>query len=513
MLGNVRLSTFQATFKVTRGNSTYGYGYFVFNAGDPHDYNMLRIWHGNSSYSYAPQAYRVDDGRAAAYVSATRYDANVPDLAAATDAMWVRVECDGSEVTVRCLDGGQVSDPPTEGQWAGENVAFRYSGASLPMAGGRIGFTCGALYVDDLTIKTDADGDADIDAADANDVVENFSVTGDYAQRKPAYDAAGNLLYDGRYHYTYDGWGRLAAVSRAYRDGEGDVAVGSQIAELRYDGLHRRVAKRIAHCGDWDANYVYVWDSNWRLLETRLDNGNTAKQYVWGGRYIDELVQVSVNTDPYDAGEQDCETFYYPVQNANFNVIGLTDADGVLVERYEYTPYGRRMVFTTAGTNDPLARSPLWDSQPVTDGIVTQPYTLCDIGHQGLPHDKEFDLIAVRNRYLQPRTGRWTQRDCEENIEGMSLYENCRSNPTGRVDPAGLASELIMLHRLVEQIGDMRERAVNAHAERMGETPRKVDDIPRDPSQRRYELNEAQRYYDKRLSALEASLGPDQATF
>ena len=70
---------------------------------------------------------------------------------------------------------------------------------------------------------------------------------------------------------------------------------------------HRRVAKRITHYGDWDANYVYLWDRDWRLLETRLDNGNTARQYVWGGRYIDELVQVAVNTDPYDANEQDCD--------------------------------------------------------------------------------------------------------------------------------------------------------------------------------------------------------------
>jgi len=37
--------------------------------------------------------------------------------------------------------------------------------------------------------------------------------------------------------------------------------------------------------------------------------------------------------------------------------------------------------------------------------------SLCEIGHQGLMHDKEFGLIHNRARYLHPVLGRCVQRD------------------------------------------------------------------------------------------------------
>ena len=53
-----------------------------------------------------------------------------------------------------------------------------------------------------------------------NLTIDTFDANGSYAERKPAYDAGGNLAYNGRYHYAYD-------------------------------GLHPRLAKRITHCGHW----------------------------------------------------------------------------------------------------------------------------------------------------------------------------------------------------------------------------------------------------------------------
>ena len=73
-------------------------------------------------------------------------------------------------------------------------------------------------------------------------------------------------------------------------------------------------------------------------------------------------------------------------------------------------------------------------------GGVAQPYGLCDIGHQGLIHDKEFALIYVRARYLHAILMRMMSWDKEGYIEGMNLYEYCRSSPIGCVDPLGLAS-------------------------------------------------------------------------
>ena len=64
---------------------------------------------------------------------------------------------------------------------------------------------------------------------------------------------------------------------------------------------------------------------------------------------------------------------------------------------------------------------------------------LCDIGHQGLLLDKEFGLYYNRARYLNPRLGRFMQRDPAGYVDGMSLYEYVHSTPILALDPIGLA--------------------------------------------------------------------------
>ncbi|MCG3179188.1 MAG: hypothetical protein BIFFINMI_01521 [Phycisphaerae bacterium] len=61
----------------------------------------------------------------------------------------------------------------------------------------------------------------------------------------PTHDASGNLTCDGLYKFTWDAWNRLVKVTRAYRDGNGDLQSGSQIAALAYDPLGRRIIVRL----------------------------------------------------------------------------------------------------------------------------------------------------------------------------------------------------------------------------------------------------------------------------
>jgi len=125
--------------------------------------------------------------------------------------------------------------------------------------------------------------------------------------------------------------------------------------------------------------------------------------------------------------------------NANFNVSGLVDANGSMIERYEYTPYGQRTVYKKSGLDDDLTSAPLWASQRViTSDAEEQPYGLNDIGHQGLPHDDESGLIYNRYRYVIPRLGRYNGPDKAGYADGMGLHEDRRSNPVRYVDPLGL---------------------------------------------------------------------------
>jgi len=184
------------------------------------------------------------------------------------------------------------------------------------------------------------------------------------------------------------------------------------------------------------------------MIETRNGSDQTLKQHVWGLMYVDELLQIAINGDP--ATDNDCletgasDVSYYALQDANYNVLGLVEADGDLAERYEYTPYGQRTIYKSPGSDDPLCHTPILESQRVTADSATATYGLCDIGHQGLMHDKEFGLIYNRARYLHPRLGRFLQRDPLNANEsgggyqdGMSLYGYVRSNPVAASDPSG----------------------------------------------------------------------------
>ena len=179
--------------------------------------------------------------------------------------------------------------------------------------------------------------------------------------------------------------------------------------------------------------------------EVRNGSDLVLRQYLWAnlaGGYVDELVQVAINDDPTDGTEQDCEQFYYALQNANFNVLGLIAETGEVVERYEYTPYGQRTVYTTAGSADPAAHTPTLMSQRVELAGVAQPYALNALGHQGLMHDEATGLIYNRARMLHPRLGRFVQRDPLGYVDGMGLYGYERSNPLYWSDPDGLATEI-----------------------------------------------------------------------
>ena len=232
--------------------------------------------------------------------------------------------------------------------------------------------------------------------------------------------------------------------------------------------------------------------------------------------YVDEICQVAINQDPQNVTsgtttENLCERFFYVLQNANFNVQAVTDTNGNLIERYEYTPYGERTLFTRnwaledmkddgqAGIEDlnllltrygdttcPASRADLtgdgaigggdtnlllicasgsslpWSADPkamrpvqesargvsLTDAGDRQLLTvgLCDFGHQGLPHDREFNhAVENRHRTYWPHLSRWGQIDPTGYPDGMNGFEYERRAVTQARDPLGLVSSTVFL--------------------------------------------------------------------
>ncbi|MBI1370440.1 MAG: hypothetical protein GC162_17530 [Planctomycetes bacterium] len=234
----------------------------------------------------------------------------------------------------------------------------------------------------------------------------------------PGYDAAGNTNDfpqpndpTARYQAVYDAWNRLVRLT--------DPATGDTIAEYQYDGLNRRTIKTpyVSNVAQ-DPEHQY-YTANWQLIETRRGESTTPEsQYVWGVRYIDDLILRDRDTD--ESGSFDERL--YALQDANYNVSAVIDTSGDVQERYEYDAYGTVSYFSD-------------DYTPRSSSNYNWTITYC-----AYRLDPDTGLYLVRNRTYHMALGRWLQRDPLGYVDGMGLYEYCVSCPIGYIDAIGTTS-------------------------------------------------------------------------
>jgi RHS repeat-associated protein len=218
----------------------------------------------------------------------------------------------------------------------------------------------------------------------------------------PAYDAAGNTstmpqVADPTQSSTavYDAWNRMISIS----DSSGTVGTYS------YDGRNRRIAKTTSA-----ETRNFYWTDTWQDVEERVGTATTMdKQYVWGIRYIDELV----------CRDDATPERLYTCQDANLNLTAITNTSGNVQQRFLYDPYGDAAVLTAmwVATADTCA----W----------TRRFT-------GQFFDLENQTYDYRERNYQPALGRFTSRD-RLNLNSLNLYQYVESDPISLLDPSGLA--------------------------------------------------------------------------
>jgi len=278
-----------------------------------------------------------------------------------------------------------------------------------------------------------------------------------------SHDHAGNLIDDGTNQFVYDAWNRLVKVRSAV-----DTDVTLQTSE--FDGQGRRIKKVVSNTGQWDGTTVYLFDGQ-KIIETRDGSNNLVQQFIHGTQYIDELVMMRVKSK----GD------LYVHQDANWNVIALTDLGGSVVERNVYTPYGEVTVHqeTSYGDRDGDGDVDSTDKGTVgvtCTGTVTGAYGILDLdfdgdydsadatlfdslpsglarhpgrfatgvnqpfAHQGLLYEPEIASYQNRARQYDPAKRRFVQRDPLDLGAGtMNVYEYVSANPLTQSDPSGLA--------------------------------------------------------------------------
>jgi len=102
---------------------------------------------------------------------------------------------------------------------------------------------------------------------------------------------------------VYDAWNRPAKVYKdSNANGTLDMGTDALVAEYRYDGLNRRIAKMVRKTVSgnerWDRT-DYYYNESWQVLEERFGLEQTGKddvatavkvQWLWDIRYIDAPV-------------------------------------------------------------------------------------------------------------------------------------------------------------------------------------------------------------------------------
>jgi len=224
----------------------------------------------------------------------------------------------------------------------------------------------------------------------------------------PTYDAAGNTTTmpqvatpASSFTAVYDAWNRMVSISSS----------GTTIAQYQYDGRNRRAVKLTYSGGVLSETRHFYFINDWQDVEERVGTSTSMdKQYVWGIRYIDELV----------CRDDATPERLYACQDANFNLTAVSDTSGDVQERYLFDPYGS-VAYMSASWSVISASAYAWD-----------------IGHQGLMHDVESALIYNRNRMVHPMIGVFDVRDMAGYTDGANLYQYMASSPVVNLDPSGL---------------------------------------------------------------------------
>ena len=235
-----------------------------------------------------------------------------------------------------------------------------------------------------------------------------------------------NLTTDQWSALTVDDWARMEvapkfqatydALNRLVKLTEPGATTTDPVQENQYDGRGYRIVSKSYTAGTLtETRHAYFTDQ-WQCLEERLGTSTTSdRQFIWGVRYIDDLILRDRSVSGGTLNER-----LYALQDANWNVTTVTDSTGTIQERYEYEPYGVTTVLApdfTLRTTSNFA----WET------------TYC-----GYRWDQSTGLFAVRHRFYHPRLGTWLARDpIGYSGRAAHLYEYVSSEPVTLLDPSG----------------------------------------------------------------------------
>ncbi|MEO8614474.1 MAG: RHS repeat-associated core domain-containing protein, partial [Luteolibacter sp.] len=194
--------------------------------------------------------------------------------------------------------------------------------------------------------------------------------------------------------YQWDAANRLVGITRILSPTE------TRKTEFLYNGMGARVGKRELVNGAVETDIRYLYGGSGVLQERSSDGGTITKTYTPQG----EQSYLTINSQP-----STLNLFY--TRDHLGSVREVVAEDGTLVARYDYKPYGERV-------------------------LVSGSYEAAK-GYTGHDYDVSSGLVLTLYRAYDPQTGRWLSPDSIEEQGGMNLYGYVAGDPINAWDPDG----------------------------------------------------------------------------
>lgn len=311
--------------------------------------------------------------------------------------------------------------------------------------------TSDVFFNDDLLNRRQArlgypfDGEADVlDCYASNAANEYLSLKRNGRAFAPRYDRAGHMTCLPIKPLMNASREVVAAVQWDAFGLPFTIDIGSAAQKNRYDPFRRRIS---------DGTRRFIYDG-WSVVEERLlDDGTTPgaapskleRIYV-NGSMIDEPLLTAIDRDGdgklgidgrKNAPDAGSDQEYYFLNNRLGSVMALLDADAPdhLLECYRYTAYGEVTALAAA------------EGDSTVSAVTVPSDRLAGPSRHGNPYfftarrlDPLTGLYYYRNRYFDPRTGRFISRDPVGYREAANLYQYARLNPQRAGDPMGTSS-------------------------------------------------------------------------
>jgi len=228
-----------------------------------------------------------------------------------------------------------------------------------------------------------------------------------------AYDADGNLTFDGVWNYQWDGENRLISMNMT---NVANIANANRLRlDFAYDFKGRRVQKIVS---TWNgsafanpATNLFVYDG-WNLLAILNAQSSILQSFMWGNDLSGTITKAGGVGGLLMASLSGTNCF--TTFDGNGNITALINAsDKSTAARYEYSSF-HEMVRATgplAHLNPFRSSSKFWDD--------------------------ESGLVYYGMRYYSPTFGRWLSKDPSEERSAILLYAFVRNSPLARADTLG----------------------------------------------------------------------------